>query len=138
MAEVLARVHVLVVCDDIEPGEEDFVYYLLRVRTQIEANHFPYTHPRLCVYLQVTGREGTDACRIALTRADEEEELASSPEVEVQFGGPMVLVPVWWSFDDCTFPEPGVYYVQVYFGARLAHERLLVLSESEVLGNGRG
>jgi hypothetical protein len=33
-------------------------------------------------------------------------------------------------------PGPGVYYLQVYFGEKLANERMLALLEGEALSNG--
>ena len=40
---VSPRVHVLVVCDNIEATDEANVYNLLGVRTSIQANRFPHT-----------------------------------------------------------------------------------------------
>jgi hypothetical protein len=66
---VFARVHVLVLCDDVEerPGEEG-VYDLHGVRTHVQARSFPYTHPQLSVYLPVTGHAGTVTGRVVATR----------------------------------------------------------------------
>ena len=48
---VLPRVHVMVLCDEIEatPTEED-VFDLKGVRTSIAAPAFAHVHPQLCVY----------------------------------------------------------------------------------------
>jgi hypothetical protein len=40
---VLPRVHAMVVCDEIESGDEEDVYNLIGVRTSIQATSFPYT-----------------------------------------------------------------------------------------------
>ncbi len=51
--------------------------------------------------------------------------------------GPEVVVWVAWTFDDCIFPQSGVYYVQLYFGSQLGSEGRIRLIEEEGLGNGQ-
>jgi hypothetical protein len=136
---VFPRVHAMVLCDEIERSDtEEDVYNLVGVRTHIQANSFPHVHPQLCVYLQTTGHPGAVGCRLALVLAGAEGELLSTAERELQFSGPLdVVVAAWW-IERCSFPRPGVYYVQVYFGEKLANERLLILSEGAGATNGRG
>ena len=52
-------------------------------------------------------------------------------------GMALEVVPVSWRIESCDFPEAGLYYVQVYFGSKLANERILVLEEDTVTTNGR-
>jgi hypothetical protein len=70
-------------------------------------------------------------------RGGEEEPFLVTEEHEAQLQGPLTVVPLTWWITDCTFPEPGVYYVQAYFGAKLSNERLLLLSERAETGNGQ-
>jgi hypothetical protein len=134
---VFPRVHAMVLCDEIERTEEQGeVYNLTGVRTEIRASAFPYVHPQLCVYLQATGHEGIAPCRLALVQAGADGELLSTPERQVQFYGPLVVVALGWWIDHCSFPQSGLYYVQLYFGDKLANERLLVLSEGTGGSNG--
>jgi hypothetical protein len=135
---VSPRVHALVVCDEIEFTDEEEVYSLFGVRPYIQAEAFPYTHPQLCVYIQATGHEGVAVARVAVIATGSEDELFSSSEQAIQFDGPLRVLVINWRLVDCTFPAPGVYYVQVYFGPRLANERLLILSEGVVTNNGDG
>src|SRR5207245_2876073 len=134
---VFPRVHAMVLCDDLEitPGE-DPVFNLFGVRTLIKADSFPYSHPHLCVYMQATGHAGTAECHVVAVHAENDSALLSTPGRQVQFLGPLTIVPVWWKIGRCSFPGPGLYYFQVYFGHRLACERLLVVSAREVLSNG--
>jgi hypothetical protein len=135
---VLPRVHVMVVCDDIESvtGQEG-VFNLTGVRAEIRAARFPYTHPQLAVYLQVTGRQGQTRCRVIGVRAGTEDRVFESDEQDVPLQGPLTVVPVVWWIENCSFPAPGVYYVQAFFDGKLCSERLLTLSEDEAIGNGR-
>jgi len=129
---VLPRVHVMVLCDEIEPSaDEEEVFDLRGVRTHITAASFPYTHPQLSVYLQVTGHEGTASGRAVVSDPDTEAELYVSQADPIAFSGPLTFIHVPWQVLDCTFPQPGVYYVQVFFDGKLVNERALFLSQHE-------
>ena len=107
---VYARVHALVVCDEVvpRPGEKD-VFDLYGARVGLRVASFPYTHPQLCVYLQVSGHEGTVSARLVAVREAAEEEIIYVPIGNIHLRGPLTLVPVWIRVRDCVFPEPGVY-----------------------------
>src|SRR5262249_13059759 len=111
---VLPRAHAMVLCDEIEPADEEEVFNLVGVRTRITADGFPYVHPRLCVYMQATGHQGVAHCRIAVSPAGRDEEVFSAPERPIDFGGPLQVVIVEWEIESCTFPDAGLYYVQAY------------------------
>jgi hypothetical protein len=135
---VSPRVHTLVVCDDIElVADEPDVFNLLGVRTGFPANGFPYTHPQLCVYVQATGYPGTAALRIAVVHGDSDEEEFVYPDQEIPFDGPLRVLPLYWYLEDCTFPEAGIYYVQVYCGDRILFERQFHLTLATDSTNGR-
>jgi uncharacterized protein DUF6941 len=135
---VLPRVHVMVLCNDIVPvpGEGN-VYNLLGVRTEIQAQAFPYIHPRLCVYLQVTGHEGTVSGVVVAVNARTDEELFHGPLPPITLQGPLFVVSTHVRVRDCEFPEPGLYYFQVYFEQKLLGERPLRLTEGGGVGNGQ-
>jgi hypothetical protein len=121
---VFARIHVLVLCDAVEelPGEED-VFDLSGVRTQVQATAFPYVHPQLCVYLQVTGHAGMASGYLVLVQETTEEEILRLPIEAFQLSGPLELIPVWLWLRDCEFPDPGVYWFQVFLNEKLVAER---------------
>jgi hypothetical protein len=129
----------MVLCDEVElvPGDED-AFNLVGVKARIRVGSFPYLHPRLCVFLQATGHEGTASWHLELIQAGTDLELVSTPEQEVDFHGPLEIIPLWWRIEDCNFPDPGLYYVEVYFGQKLSCERLLTLSDGGVISNGQG
>ncbi len=135
---ILPRVHVLVLCDDLEDRFEDVAAFnLTGVRTHIVAPAFPYRHPQLYVYLQVTAHPRMARCRGVLLRAETDEELFISPETMVPLSGPLDFYHVHFLFPDCEFPGARVYYVQVYFDGVICAERALILLEPEAGGNGQ-
>jgi hypothetical protein len=126
---VFARVHVMVLCDDVEerPGEEA-VFDLRGVRAHVQARSFPYTHPQLWVYLQVTGHHGTASGRVLLLQEATEEELAHRPIDEFQLLGPLTVIHLQVEITDCEFPAPGVYWFQVFLNEKLVAERRFLVS----------
>ncbi len=140
MAEqlVLPRVHALIVCDEVEQSPDDErVFNLIGVRTAIRAPSYPYTHPGLSVYLQLSGHEGTASGNVVVVNARTDEEVFYQPTPDYAFLGPLVVLQAGVRFESCTFPEPGLYYVQVYFGQKLVHERPFRATNGEVISNGR-
>jgi hypothetical protein len=135
---VFARVHVLVICDEIEelPDAEDLIT-LSGVRTQIQAPSFPYVHPLLCIYLQVTGHQGTASGHLLVVNEATQEEVFYRPIEEFQLFGPLEIIPIWMRVWDCEFPEPGVYWFQVYLNGKLIQERRFRLVASPGGSNGQ-
>ena len=136
---VLPRVHVMVLCDEIEASQtEEDVFDLKGVRTSIAAPSFAHVHPQLCVYVQMTGHEGQASGRAVINRTETNEEVASTTEDVIEFRGPLDFIHLPWRLLDCTFPEPGLYYIQVFFDGKLIGERSLVLHQIGTAdGNGR-
>jgi hypothetical protein len=135
---VFARVHVLVLCDAVEErlAEED-VYDLRGVRTYVCARAFPYTHPELWVYLQVTGHQGSASGRVVAVREGTEEEVAHTPIDEFQLLGPLTVLHLRVGITDCEFPAPGVYWFQVVLNEKLVAERRFFVSEAPGDTNGQ-
>jgi hypothetical protein len=121
---VFARVHVLVLCDEVEElsGEEE-LFNLNGVRTQVRARSFPYVHPQLCIFLQVTGHEGIASGHLALVQEANDAEIFQIPIDEFQLAGPLEVIPWWFELRDCEFREPGVYFFQVVLNGKLVMER---------------
>jgi hypothetical protein len=127
---VLPRVHVMVLCDEIEscPDEEE-AFNLSGVRTKIRADAFPYNHAQLCVYLQLTGHAGTTRCHVTVVDAKADEVVYVTPSRVIHLQGPLVVLPVVHRVRNCKFPTPGLYYVQAFCDLKLLCERPLLLFE---------
>ncbi len=135
---VLPRVHVMVLCDEIEASQtEEDVFDLRGVRTYITAPEFPYRRLQLCTYLQLAGHEGTASGEILVARAETDGTVHYQPTGAVQFLGPLNIVPLGVWLTDCDFPAPGLYYVQAYFDQKIIAERPLWLRQREGGSNGQ-
>jgi len=129
--QVRPRVHVLVLCDDVENRlDEEGIYHLLGVRTVLGADSFPFVHPALYIYLQVSGHEGESSGAVLLQQARTDDILKRKPLGQVRFPGPLTMVQLVVRLRNCEFPEPGVYYVQVTFGGVLVAERAVQIVET--------
>jgi hypothetical protein len=129
---VLPRVHVMVLCDDFEPSaDEEWVFHLYGVRSRIEVDAFPYSHPQVCVYLQVTGHQGRTNCEVRLINPETDEEILAAPAQLIELMDPLEVVPVIFLLEDCEFPAPGLYYAQAYCDQKLVCERSLLIVREE-------
>ena len=83
----------------------------------------------------MTGHEGTAIGRAVILDPETDLNVDETDDHPLQFHGPLEFIPVPWKLSDCTFPEPGVYYVQVYFDGKLINERPLFLQQGEAVNS---
>src|SRR4051812_12051811 len=102
---VLPRVQAMVVCDRVEEsGEEYGIYHLHAVRSTLEAPAFPYTCPRLCAFLQMSGHPGEAICRVQILHAATDEVIYGTRPRTVIFTGPTHVAPMIFRLRNCSFP----------------------------------
>lgn len=129
---VLPRVHVMVLCDDFEPSaDEDGVFQLYGVRTRIQVDVFPYSHPQLCAYLQLTGHPGQVRCRVVVVDPETDQTMILAEPQLVELTGPLDVVATVVLLEDCEFAAPGLYYVQAICDEKLVCERPLLVVREE-------
>jgi hypothetical protein len=129
---VLPRVHAMVLCDDFDwsPDEEE-VFHLFGVRSNLAVSAFPYTHEQLVAYLQLTGHPGRTTCEVRIVDPNTDDILLAAPERIIELTGPLNIVPFIFLLEDCVFGGPGLYYVQVHCDGKLVCERsLFILREA--------
>jgi hypothetical protein len=123
---VLPRVQAMVLCDGVEESDrESDVYHLRGVRSMISTTAFPYTCPRLCVFLQMSGHVGEASCHIEIDRPEMDQLVYRSGPRVITFEGPLSIMPVLFRLRNCRFPAPGLSYVHMYHGSKLIGERPL-------------
>jgi len=135
---VFARVHALIVCDAVEElSSEEELFDLNGVRTQVRARSFPYFHPLLCVFFQVTGHSGIASGHLALVQEAGDTEILRVPIGTFQLSGPRQVITKWIELQDCVFSEPGVYWFQVVLNGKLVTERRFHVVASPGDSNGQ-
>jgi hypothetical protein len=114
-AALTPRVRTIVVCDEATASEiEEGVFNLEGVRQGVRAESFPRVRG-LAVYLLLSyPRRGSFDGQVKLV--DEEEDKAIRyAKFSAEFEDPSGLVAVAVAMDNCVFPGPGVYTIQVEF-----------------------
>jgi len=132
MAGIKPVVRLLVVCDDIHlDAANDNKATLVGVVTylrSLEDPPFPYVHPELCVFLQLSGGRGRGDGRIVVVHADDGAIAFTTPERRLVFGSnPLDLVGVRYRIRNCPFPGPGLYWLQFHFDGEVLAEYPLVV-----------
>jgi hypothetical protein len=122
--EVLA----LILADQAYRDEIRGKYFILGARFWIGATGgFPYTHPRLAVYVALVNGRGATSLQVRLVDVDEEEEPIAVAESEVTFPDPLTEMEVVFSLNDLVFPGTGTYQLQLHANGQFLRERRLVI-----------
>jgi hypothetical protein len=64
-------------------------------------------------------------------------EILHVPIEEFQLSGPLEVIPVWLRLRHCEFPEPGVYWFQVFLNDKMVTERRFRVVASVGESNGQ-
>jgi hypothetical protein len=119
----------MVLCDEVVRHPDKGSIDLLDVRTNLGIVSFPYRHPTLCIYLELSGHDTTYVVFVRSIRADTDEVAFQSPPHSLSFPGPLVVKPVLIRIHDCPFPEPGLYWIQFFCDDVLLIEHRLPVYE---------
>lgn len=118
---VLPSIIALVVCDNIytEPGGKNALVGLFN---GITAESFPARHPRIAVFVSLTGVRPKTTGKLDIVHGETDEPII---EAKGTFGdqiGPTDVVDMSFLLDNVIFPKPGTYFIR-FFG----NEQPLVL-----------
>lgn len=117
----------LVVCDSIYQEQPSGKTALVGLFSGIFAGSFPATHPRIAIFVSVTGvREGSTA-KIEIVNAENDKAAIS---VQGPFPGkfsPTTVVDMNFILNNVTFPEEGTYYIRFW-----VNDHLLLMRPFEV------
>ncbi len=109
----------LVLCEDVltTPGRGNVhlinVFTIIRSRT---SPSFPYRKPLVCVYAQLSDAEGEIPTWVEVVEASSQQMLIRTVVHPVVFPHRRMLHRVIYRIEQCPFPRPGTYLVQL-FGA---------------------
>jgi len=121
-----------IVCEDMlrhpdNPNKVTLVNLISTIRPLDDAG-FPLCVPQLCVFAQATECRGTGILHLRIEQSDSGEEVfRSSDWVQTFSNRPLDVVGIPFRILDCTFPTPGVYDVELWYGAdRIAQQPIRV------------
>jgi hypothetical protein len=122
----------MLVCEDVQTDAQNplkvNVFGLVSTIRSLADPPFPLLYPQLCVYLVLTGGRGSGDALIAAVEANSEDLVFSTPVHPLSFGAdPLATRGVIFRILDCTFSQPGLYWIEFRYNNRtLARQPLLV------------
>ena len=104
----------LVMCDGVHVDPYTGRRTLLGEFDEFFSPQFPASIPVVYVFAEVTECRGTLPVRIRFAPADPEREpIWETDPVELVADSPLVRLAMHWGLLDLSFPDPGVYMVQL-------------------------
>jgi hypothetical protein len=107
----------LYICDDVvrDPGSGKIILVNLwdTIRTPLESA-FPYSLKKLCAFAWLRDGQGHVRSRIDLVQAATGSVIRQTPEYVIEFEHKRSTVFASYKLEDCVFPEPGYYFIELY------------------------
>ena len=132
MVDVEPVVRLMLLCDDVRPDPDNpskiNALGLVSTIHSFGEAAFPFRHPQLCVYLQLTGGRGTGEGRIVVVHADSDQTVLRAPLHTLKFGtDPLKVHGVLFRLLGCVFPEPDYYFFEFWYNDKaIARQPLFV------------
>jgi hypothetical protein len=122
----------LIPCDDVVPDPSNYhrltvVGLLTMIRARATPS-FPLVQPVFCVLLLVTGGQGMRELELHITQDQTGSDVFRTRQRQVRFlGDPAAILPMKFEIRNCSFPAPGLYWVQVWCdSSMLSRKKLFV------------
>ena len=112
----------LMLCDQVISEARTNKKSLIGVFNNIAASAFPCRHPRLCVFVSITGGHGKTKTDVRCVNEDNGTTLFGASG-EVRFPHPNHVVEAVFEFNNVTFPGPGLYCIEVLGNDELVLQR---------------
>lgn len=130
MPSVIPVGKIVYVCDDVLEDPASGKTHVLGIFNTVRAggaDAYPYRLGRLCVFAQLTGGAGQVPVRVDIVNGKTQKVVFRSQEGSLDFSGRHTEVAVCFRILDGSFPEPGVYFVELCCGDTFIDDRMLRL-----------
>jgi hypothetical protein len=121
---------IVYVCDDVlrDPasGKTHVVGAFDTVRVPLGAD-YPFVLDHLCVFAQFAGGRGAIAFRVTVVDASTGDEVFGSSMHSVTMPSGHGVVTLLIRLEDCSFPDPGTYLIQLFADGDFVDDRRLTL-----------
>jgi hypothetical protein len=122
----------LLVCRDVlVDANQDNVHVLgvfNAIRPQSQSP-FPHRHPLFGAFVQLSDTEGEVPAYLQVVEANTQSVIARTAIHRLVFPHRRFLLRTLFRLEDCTFPRPGVYWVEFYGHACIVTDQVLHLRE---------
>ena len=121
----------LMICDQVITEAETNKKSLIGVFNNLSARQFPCRHPRLCIFVSITGGHGKAKTEVRCVNEQTRQALFGA-EGEVSFTDPNYMVEAVFEFNNVVFPAPGLHCIEVLSNGDLVLQRRFVVSQLQV------
>lgn len=120
MASVRPIVRHLIPCEDFlippnHPHKISLLNLIFSIRS-MEDPPFPTVQEEFCIFVVLTNGRGTGQAFLKIVHADSDQAVRITQMVSVNFGNdPLKVLGIPFRIRNCTFPQPGLYWIQLWY-----------------------
>lgn len=118
----------LMICDQVITEAGTNKKSLIGVFNNVAARQFPCRHPRLCIFISITGGHGKAKTEVRCVNEQTSQALFDA-EGEVSFANPNHVVEAVFEFNNVVFPSPGLHCIQVLSNGELVLLRRFAVNQ---------
>lgn len=112
----------LMICDQVITETGTNKKSLIGVFNNVFATQFPCRHPRLCIFLSITGGHGKTKTQVRCVNEETKDDLFGA-EGEIAFANPNQVVEAVFEFNNVVFSSPGLHCIEVLSDSELVLQR---------------
>ena len=112
----------LMICDQVITETETNKKSLIGVFNSISAGQFPCRHPKICIFVSITGGHGKTKSRVCCINEKTGQTLFGA-EGDIDFVNPNHVVEAVFEFNNVVFPAPGLHCIEVLSNGELVLQR---------------
>lgn len=123
----------LMICDQVITEAGTNKKTLIGVFNNLRANEFPCRHPKMCIFVSLTGGHGKTATEVKCVNENTHETLFSA-QGEIAFKNPNNIVEAVFEFNNVMLPSAGLYCIEVVSEGELVLQRRFIVSQIQKEG----
>ena len=112
----------LMICDQVITEAGTNKKSLIGVFNSLSAGQFPCRHPRICVFVSITGGHGKSQSQVRCIQEKTGQALFGA-EGAIEFANPNHVVEAVFEFNNVVFPAPGLHCIEVLSDGELVLQR---------------
>jgi len=134
---LLPSARAIYLCDDVveHAGTENLS--VLNVFNAIRPPEYPHRQSRICVFVQLADAEGRIPSRVEIQRSRDQAVIFATSDFALEFPDRLFQVRANFRILNCSFPEPGVYWVTLFCHGHYVADQTLKLLPPRGQSNGR-
>jgi hypothetical protein len=131
MTSIEPYIRHMILCKDAtaEPGTAGSmnIHGMLSAITRQPDDSFPLRYPLVCAYIEFTSGRGEGKVRLEISHAGTEAVIFRSKTYKVVLGNnPLAVNTLRFRIKNCTFPEEGLYWVDLYWNNKSVRREALL------------